>query len=215
MNCCSHCRDAGTFFDDKTARKELRRYNKKGPKKSTRLLLDQIRKRDVTGKTLLDIGGGIGSLTFELMRAGISRSVHVDASGAYLNAVKIEAQKRYLKDRIDFLYGDFTEMNDQIDNADIVTLDRVLCCYPDMEKLVDRSAEKSTRLYGVVFPRRFRYIGWGIGIGNLYFKLRGSDFRTFHHSPGAIDKRIRENGFRRIYHDHTIIWQIALYERQN
>ena len=98
MSCCSHCRDAGTFFDHKTARKELRRYIKKGPKKSTRLLLDQIRKSEVTGKTLLDIGGGVGSITFELMRAGISRSVHVDASEAYLKAVKIEAQKRYLKD---------------------------------------------------------------------------------------------------------------------
>jgi len=97
MNCCSHCRDAGTFFDRKTARKELRRYIKKGPKKSTRLLLDQIRKSDVTGKTLLDIGGGVGSLTFELMKAGISQSVHVDASEAYLETAKIEAHKRYLE----------------------------------------------------------------------------------------------------------------------
>lgn len=213
MSCCNHCRDAGAFFDDKTARKELRRYIKKGPKKSTRLLLDQIRKSDVSGKTLLDIGGGVGSITFELMRAGISRSVHVDASEAYLNTVKIEAQKRYLKDKIDFLYGDFTEMHNQIEAADIVTLDRVLCCYPDMEKLVDRSAEKSARLYGVVFPRRFWFIGWGIGIVNLYFKLRGSDFRTFHHSPDSIDARIRGNGFRRIYQAHTIIWDIVLYKR--
>jgi len=82
-----------------------------------------------------------------------------------------------------------------------------------MEKLVGRSAEKSAGYYGVVYPRRFWYIGWGIGIANLYFKLRGREFRTFHHSPGAIDKRIRGNGFRRVYQGHTIIWDVVLYER--
>ena len=44
-------------------------------------------------------------------------------------------------------------MSDEIEAADVVTLDRVICCYPDMEALVGRSAERALRLYGLVHPR--------------------------------------------------------------
>lgn len=214
MNSCSHCRDAGRFFNEKTARKELRRYKKKGPDKSTRLLLDEIRKKDLHGKSLLDIGGGIGAITFELIDQGIDTSVHVDASSAYLNISRSESDKRGLKNRVSHIYGDITALTDEINKADIVTLDRVICCYPDMVKLIDRSAEKSNLFYGVVYPRERWPVRMVMRAGNFYFKLRGIDFRTYLHSPIEIDSRIRGNGFHRTGHMQTMIWEVALYERK-
>ncbi len=42
--------------------------------------------------------------------------------------------------------GDFVEVAGSIQPADIVTLDRVICCYPDVERLVGLSSQRATRL---------------------------------------------------------------------
>lgn len=213
MNCCSHCEDAGRFFNDRTAKKELRRYKKKGPNKSTRLLLDEIRKKDLQGKSLLDIGGGIGAISFELIDHGIDISNHIDASTAYLKTSETEAKNRGLSNLINYKFGDFTEISEEIAMSDIVTLDRVICCYPDMEKLVDRSTTKAKLFYGVVYPREGWSIRAAMKIGNLWFKIRGSDFRTYLHSPVEIDAKIRDNGFKKKKEMQTIIWKVVLYEK--
>lgn len=215
MNCCNHCRDAGKFFNDRTARKELRRYKKKGPNKSTRLLLDELRKHDLPGKSLLDIGGGIGAISFELFEEGIDRAIHIDASKAYLEVTKAEAKRRKLSDRINHLFGDFTERSNEIEPCDIVTLDRVICCYPDMEKLVRHSAEKAMQYYGAVFPRNKWFVGWGTRAVNLYFKLRGSDFRTYPHPPEKIDLSLQNNGFHKISQNNTFLWDVVIYKRKD
>lgn len=213
MNCCGHCQDAGKFFNLRTAKRELRRYKRKGPNKSTRLLLDEIRKTDLSDKTLLDIGGGVGTISFELIEHGIEFSTHVDASEAYLEISKKEAENRKLKDRIDYKFADFTKISKDTTNADIVTLDRVICCYPDMEKLVDCSTEKANLYYGIVFPRERWPVRLGMKIGNAWFKLRGSDFRTYLHSPENMDAKIRSNNFQMVRQMKTIIWKAVLYKR--
>jgi hypothetical protein len=215
MNCCSHCRDAGTFFNDRTAKKELKRYKRKGPQKSTRLLLDEIRKKDLKNKTLLDIGGGIGAISFELLESGIKSSTHVDASAAYLKVTKGEAANRGLKSRITHQFGDFTELSGELDAADIVTLDRVICCYPDMRNLVAHSTKKAGEYYGVVYPRERWFTRLALRLGNFYFKLRGSAFRTYLHHPPEVDAQIRENGFHKITKQQTILWESVLYERDS
>lgn len=214
MTCCSHRRDAGKFFDDKTARRELRRYDRKGPEKSTRLLLDALRDKDMQHKTLIDIGGGIGAISFELLEHGISESHHVDTSKAYLSVMQSETQKRDLDEKVSHQYGDFTELAFDTEPADIVTLDKVICCYPDMEKLVDCSAGKAKQFYGVAYPRDLPGANFAVSVVNLWFKIRRIDFRTYFHPPSKIDKRIVSNGFRKIYRDNTILWEVVLYERE-
>lgn len=110
MTCCNHCTDAGEIFSMKTAARDLKRYKRKGPDKSTRLLLETIRRKGVQGKTLLDIGGGIGVITFELLKDGLAESVHVDASAGYLDESRKEAEARGLANRISYEYGDFTDL---------------------------------------------------------------------------------------------------------
>lgn len=153
MSCCIHCKEAGEFFNDKTAQKELRRYRKKGPLKSTRLLIDQLCHPRVAGKTLIDIGGGIGAIQHELFRNGLKAATQVEASQAYIEAAESEAERLGNKDRLTSFYGDFVELAPDLEQAEIVTLDRVICCYPDMEKLVEGVISKSNETCGLVYPR--------------------------------------------------------------
>lgn len=214
MACCPHCRDAEAFFDPGTARKDLRRYRRKGPLRTTRLLLDAIQGQLRGDRTLLDVGGGVGAIQHELLESGLEAAVQVDASAAYLEVSREEADLRGQTERIEYRHGDFVELAPEVSEADIVTLDRVLCCYPDMERLIDASATKARHLYGLVFPRE----RWGtrlfMALGNLWFRLRGSAFRAYLHPTGEMDKRVRGHGFHRTSAGRTFLWDVVIYDRK-
>lgn len=213
MSCCGHCEDAESLFTERTARRDLRRYRRKGPLRSTRVLLRQLRSQSLTDGVLLDVGGGVGAIQHELIRAGMSRAVHVDASAAYLRASESEAVRQGHGERVEHHHGDFVELASSLPEADLVTLDRVVCCYPDMPRLIAASARRSLRLLALSYPRA----RWGtraaLAIGNLWQRMRGSRFRAYLHSPAAIAAEIERQGFHRIADDRTFIWEVALYRR--
>ncbi|TVR36216.1 MAG: methyltransferase domain-containing protein [Balneolaceae bacterium] len=213
MNCCGHCRDAGDFFNERTARRELKRYLRRGPEKPTRLLIEAISGEEVTGKTLLDIGGGIGAIQFELFKKDLSHSLNVDASTAYQSVSKEEASNRGVKEKAEYLFGDFTDLASDLPKNDIVTLDKVICCYPDFQKLLQLSLQKCGRVYGLVYPRVNGFTKIGFSLINLWFRIRGSEFRIYLHSPKTVDEIIRENGFQKRSYKTTILWQVVVYER--
>jgi len=150
---CPHCQGAEKVFDTGTARGDLEEYRQHGPAKTTRLLLNAIRSAAKSSETLLDIGGGVGAIQHELLADAVQSAVHVDASTAYLGASQEEADKRGHRERVTYLHGNYVELAPEIAPADIVTLDRVLCCYPDMPALVAASTSHARKLYGVIYPR--------------------------------------------------------------
>lgn len=98
MTCC-HCQGADELFNARTARKELKRYRKKGPTVSTALLLSSIEAQGIAGATLLDIGGGIGAVQHELASRELGAVVSVDASRGYLDTVKAQGFERISRER--------------------------------------------------------------------------------------------------------------------
>ena len=132
----------------------------------------QARARGYTKMNLLDIGGGVGAIEHELLESGVQSATDVDASKAYLRAAREEAQRRGLAERVSYQHGNFVDLAAQVPDADIVTLDRVICCYDDMEKLVDLSAARARRFYGLVYPRDTWLARLAVKIINLFFRLR-------------------------------------------
>lgn len=212
MNCCQ-CQGIEKFFSSGKARRELKRYRKKGPRKTTRVLLDAIKEYGVKGMTLLDIGGGVGAIQHELLSAGASKAVGVEASTAYIQIAREEAERLGYSDRVTFQCGNFVELADKIDPADIVTLDRVICCYDDMESLVGLSSRRAHKLYGVVYPRDTSWSKLGAKVANLILRILRNPFRTFVHPTHAVDSVIRANGFRPIFWRKDFLWQVVLYSR--
>ena len=210
---CAHCTAAGELFDDRTARRDLKRYRKKGPSGTTRLLLDALIERGVTGASLLDIGGGVGAIQHELLAEGATSAVNVDASPAYQAAARSELERHGTTERVLFVEGDVVERADEIPEADIVTLDRVLCCYPDVDTLVDVSAGRARRMWGVVFPRERRFVRFGVAVINLVQRLRRDPFRVYVHSTERVRGRAEALGFRSALHVQSFLWQIRLFER--
>ncbi|MGE5802354.1 MAG: class I SAM-dependent methyltransferase [Gemmatimonadota bacterium] len=213
MTCCgaSACESQ---FDHKRAARELRHYRAHGPAHpTTRALIHLLRRAGVNGRSLLDIGGGIGAIQYDLLEAGATEVTAVDASSAYQQAARAEADRRGVSARIQFRLGDFVALAPQVAAADNVTLDRVVCCYPEMEPLVRLSAEHCGRLYGLSYPRYLWPVRAVVGAENVFRRLLGNPFRSFVHSPVVMDRLLTGLGFKRQSTVRTFAWEIAVYER--
>jgi hypothetical protein len=212
MNCIQ-CEGIEELFDNQFVARELVNYRKKGPNKASRSLIDAIKRADIQGSSLLDIGGGVGAIQHALLETGTQHAVDVDASNAYIHAAVEEAQRRGLAERINFRHGNFVDIAPQIQAADIVTLDRVICCYPDMENLVRLSVERARKIYGLVYPRDRWWVKMGLKISNLILRLQKNPYRGFVHPSRAIEELVSKHGFKHFATQSTWIWQVVVYSR--
>ncbi len=195
------------------AARELRQFRRRGAAGTTRALINAIREDDARGLSLLDIGGGVGVIQHVLATAGVAQLTSVDASPAYLSVQQREAEHLEYADRAAYLAGDFVTLSDEIPWSDIVTLDRVICCYPDMQSQVTLSAERAGRLYAVVYPRGTWWSAVGFVLVNLLMKLRRTPFRAYLHPPVKVDAAIRAQGLRPRFQRETLLWTVAVYAR--
>lgn len=163
--------------------------------------------------SLLDIGGGIGMIYHELMNDVINKAVHVDASSAYLKVAKEESVKRGYAEAIQFIHADFTDVEKDISSADIVTLDRVICCYPYYQNLLKAAAEHAKHAVVLTYPRENWYLRIALGVVNFFQKLRNDPFRIFIHPVQQIENLMKEHGFSRVANKQLFIWEMALYKK--
>ena len=200
MNCCSGGLSAvARHFDAQHAEADLSRYRKHGSDPTTRRLADALRAMGVSGASLLDIGSGIGVLTLELLQAGARKATLIDASQAALTVARAEAERRGFTTALEFMPGDFTDLAGAIPEADIALLDRVVCCYPEYQALLEGAARRSARAVALSYPRARWFVKAGVAIENLMRRVRKRAFRTFVHSPELMAGVLQQAGFRLVH----------------
>ena len=213
-SCCHPDFDA--MFDEPSVRRDLADYRQNGPQGTTKHLIEAIRAEGaevLEGAELLDIGGGVGVIGHELIGSGATRLTAVELSQNYLAAARDEATDRGYVHSADFRFGDFVELAPELADADIVTLDHVLCCYRDWRSLVGASTAKARRLYGVIYPVDRPWWRAASVLGNFLLWLTRSDFRFHIHPDREVDRFIRSAGFERRYRRSGFLWQTVLYRR--
>ena len=212
MDSCG-CDEYASPIDENIALSDRDSYLSSGPDETTRMLLDMIEANSDPGASVLDVGGGIGVIGHELLKAGASTAVLVEASPSYLKVAREEAGKANLLDRMQIVAGDFVRHAGDIDAADIVTLDRVVCCYPDADELVSTSASHAKQLYGLVLPRDRWYVRWATRLDNVRWWLKRSAYRAYAHANTGIDEHARAAGLVVRSEAFTRFWRVVLYAR--
>ena len=210
---CNCCEVTDRAFSESEAKAELRNYRRRGPMNQTKLILAAIRALRLKDANLLDIGGGIGAIHHELLRDVARQATHVDASSAYLRQAKQESARRENSESVEFVHADFTDIADQLPKADIVTLDRVVCCYPDFRRLLTAAAEHSQKVLALTYPRETWYMRFALQIANFFQRLRRDPFRVFLHPIAEMDKLLERQGFRRVSLRRLFVWEMALYQK--
>jgi magnesium-protoporphyrin O-methyltransferase len=212
MDACG-CDDFASIFDRKTAEADRSEWRRAGPARTTRMLLDLIRPYGIPGSRVLDIGGGIGVIDHELLRAGAERATLVDASSAYLAVAREEAAAAHLLERLEIVEGDFVRRATSIEAADIVTLDRVICCYGDVEGLVDATGARTQRVLGVVMPRDRWVFRLGASLTNGLMRLRRRSYRAYAHTGSRVDGLAARHGLVPRTEQRTFWWRVVVYDR--
>lgn len=211
MACCGGCCAASEIFGNKVAERDLKRYRRRGPASITRLLLQAVQRSPLKGAHILDIGSGIGVIDAELADS-VSAATLVEASPAYLEVARREVGPRY-RSGAKFLLGDFVQIAQSIYPADVVTLDRVVCCYPDFEALLKAAAVRTRQLLAFTYPRDRWYVRAFFALGNLFFRLKGSRFRAFVHSPQRMRAVLLGAGLAHDGSFGTFVWSGEVYRR--
>jgi SAM-dependent methyltransferase len=210
---CNCCEITDNAFSEAEARAEIRGYRRRGPAKQTRLILEAIRSLGLRNAELLDVGGGIGTIHHELVGDVVGEATHVDASSAYLREAREETVRRGHAGRVRFIHADFTDVASELPRADVVTLDRVVCCYPDFRGLLRAAADHSGRALVLTYPRETWYLRIWLRIANWIQRLRRDPFRVFLHPVAEIDALLREHGLERVSLRRLFVWEMALYQR--
>lgn len=192
------CADVGLseIFTERVARKDARRYLRHGLPERARKLLALIQSSfDVRQRDTLEIGSGVGAFTVELARSGAASGRGVDATLAVVNQAARVAREKGVSDRVSFEAADFTAVANRVDAADLVLLDRVVCCYPEWQSLLQPAAAHARHAIALSYPADTTLSRITIRALNTGQSLLRRKFRMHLHPPAAMHDLLRHNGF--------------------
>jgi magnesium-protoporphyrin O-methyltransferase len=200
-------------FGDGFARRVSRRYRQRGLDRTQRRLVDFLAERGIEGASVLEIGGGVGELQVELLRRGADRATNLEISENYEAEAAALLRETGLADRVTRRLHDIATAPDEVPEADVVLLHRVVCCYPDYERLLGAAATHARRLLVFSHPPRNLVIQAVQGMENLVRRLQGNDFRAFAHPPAAMVEVVQANGLTQQYRHQGIAWTVVGFAR--
>ena len=213
MSCCPP-KGYTKLFSKRAARKDAKRYERKGLDDTAAEMVEFLRKRGVEGASVLEIGGGVGAIQLELLKAGAAHTTNLELSPEYEEAARELVRDRRLEGRVERRLGDVVQEPDLAGAADAVVMHRVVCCYPDYDALVGAAAERA-RVYLVMsFPRPRWLIRMGLGAMNVGARLLRWEYRTWVHAPEALVGAAERRGLRLASVSRGRIWQAAALERK-
>ena len=201
------------MFSDDRAKADMKDYRKHGAAKHTKLIIEAVRSLGLKNAALLDIGGGIGAIHHDLLADTAQQATHVDASSAYLKLATEEAQRLGHESRVKFIHADFTDVADELPQVDVVTLDRVICCYPNFRELLKAASSKSRTAIVLTYPRETWWLKAGLAVGNFFQKLRNDPFRVFIHPVAEMEAVLNHEGLKRLATRNLFVWEMSLYQR--
>src|SRR5262249_601575 len=212
--CCStYGNVAGAHFDQKIARRDLESYRKNGAGPTARLLRDMLVDAGAVDGVLLDVGSGIGGLSFDLLERGGSRAIAGGASAAHPAAAAPETTRRRRLLRREFKHGDFLDVGSTISPATVVTMDRVICCYPAFESLLNEAVEHAERYFAYSYPRDLWYVRAAIAGENAVRRLKRNPFRAFVHPVTRMTQTIERAGLRLAARRRSWQWAAEVWGR--
>ncbi|MGF1613015.1 MAG: class I SAM-dependent methyltransferase [Gammaproteobacteria bacterium] len=210
--CCVSNRDTGRFFSRLAGLYRLR-FRLFGFERTQRQLMEGTRGVGLHGAELLEIGCGAGQLHQTLLEEGAARALGVDLSQTMVAVAHAQAKARGLEHRAAYRVGDFVQIADELPAADITILDKVVCCYPNWQALVDATLTKTRRACALTYPRDRLVTRAGMWLMGAGLRWLGCCYQPYIHDPEQIQARIREHGFRQTFEAVTASWMTQVYKR--
>ena len=211
--CCCDPRGCDEFFSPRFARRMAARYRRRGPDEAARQMIAFLKRAGIEGMTVLEVGGGVGEIGLELLKAGARSTVNLELSPAYDAEALRLIREAGLEGRVQRVLRDIAADPQGVAPADVVVLHRVVCCYPDYERLLGAAAEHARRMLVFSHPPRNAISRAMIAAHALAMRLRRSQFRAFAHPPAAMVGVVERHGLRRTFAHDGFVWRVVGLQR--
>jgi magnesium-protoporphyrin O-methyltransferase len=200
-------------FGDRFARRTAKRYRRRGLDPAERRIVDLLAEAGLDGATVLEIGGGVGQIQVELLARGAASATNLELSPAYDDEAERLVQERGMTGRVRRQQLDLAEQPTGVEPADVVVLHRVVCCYPDYQRLLSAAAGRARRHLVFSHPPRNLVSRAVVGLENAMLRLGRREFRTFAHPPEAMLAVLADSGLTVRATGRGGLWQIAALSR--
>ena len=190
----------------------LRSFRRRGLSGTARAIRSALEPNLKAGTTSLELGCGIGALTLSLLKRGVVSAVGLDLSPRLVGAARTLAAEEGVSGSVSFRVADGARA--PLDGADLVILDAVLCCYPDVVSLVDNSSSAARRFYTISLPDdqrpAVRLLRPLLPLQSVF--IRRGAFRFFIHPKKQIVGQLENKGFRLVSETPVgLFWSVLLF----
>jgi magnesium-protoporphyrin O-methyltransferase len=209
MTGCCDPDDYQSVFSRRFARRQSKRYERRGLTPAAQGIIDFATSQGITGATVLEIGGGVGHLQIELLRRGASHVTNLEISENYETEATRLLDEAELTGRVTRRFLDVARAPDEVEPADVVVLHRVVCCYPDYARLLAVAAGHARKAMVYSHPAANVINRVQFGAENLYRRLTGNAFRAFIHSPEGMIHAAESDGLAVAYRRPSCDWEVV------
>jgi magnesium-protoporphyrin O-methyltransferase len=182
----------------------------------SKTLLGALQDARPAGHSILELGCGPGALLTELLTSGAGSATGLDLSAEALREARERTIEAGVGDRATFANADGARA--ELRPHDWVVLDKVICCYPDPEALLENAIPAAQRLFAFALPES---TGWrgalariALGIENTVLGVLRRPCPGYVHDVPAIERRLQGAGFDRTFRTSTTVWYVAVFQRR-
>ena len=214
--CCSSggSREKATdSFFSRHAKRYARKYKRKGPDKVQRQILSGLDRAFYEDRSILDVGCGTGNIHFELLRRGAARATGVDIAEGMIGQARSLSKQHGFEEKTRYVQGDFVEKSDEIETADITIMDKVVCCYDDLNGLMRNALAKTAACMVISHPRNVWYVRWGFNVQQVATSILRMKFRPVWHEWKTIHNMLGSNGYSKVFEDDTFLWHVVIFRK--
>ena len=209
-DCCEPDRDDyQSVFSGRFARRQSRRYHKRGLTPAAQGIVDFATERGIEGASVLEIGGGVGQIQIEFLRRGAGHVTNLEISENYEDEAARLLDTAGMAHRVTRRLIDIAQAPDDVEPADVVVLHRVVCCYPDYARLLKVAASHARRTLVYSHPAANLRNRVEFGAENLYRWITRNDFRAFIHPPAEMVRAAESEGLAVEYRQHSWDWDVV------
>jgi len=201
------------MFSPRMARRSLKRYRERGLDEVEQGMVAAGKAGGLDGARVLEIGGGIGALQAELLEAGAEEGEIVELVSAWEPYARELAREKGLEQRVEFRVADVIEEPAGVEPADVVLLNRVVCCSPDGVRLAGVAATLARRTLVLSFPRERFLVRVGLGLVNGGMRAFGRSYRTFLHPRALLVAAAEGEGLTLAEADRGFLWEFVALRR--
>jgi len=192
---------------------DLRSYRRRGLEKLERELLASLPQEAYEGSRVLEIGGGIGALQAELLRRGARSGEVIELVAAYRRYAAELARDLEVEDRTAFRVHDLLAEPGSVEHADVVIMNKVICCSPEGIELVSVASTLARKALVLSFPRSTWPLRIAVRLQHLLFRLLGRKYRFYVHPFEAVAAAATAGGLLRSDSGHGAVWEHATFVR--